>query len=328
MTRFCVQILNWMQGKRPNGRKGSKRTTSNSIKGEQRHNSLYDDLLDDLSASNLKFFSQTDEMVQKTHPGEISNWPHVLLAIGTFGDENLNQAHRKRSQENPSSSLQQHLQDLTPEELNILHKEFNLLLDEHLKQSGPSLEFEVSKHCPSNIFLNRQLSFESEITKNELCYDELIKKSDSFQHVILSKGKDVGVEANDTTVIGKRTLSLLLKKIFVCGGGTATTPAAVAPPLRITTLESKMEKVESRTHVNAQILNHNFRNLILISVSECKQMLRIILQKKIYPQSSNVRTSSKKKYLRKKNKQKDENEDEKNDKTGGGSKWVQTDSEC
>lgn len=266
-----MRILNWMQGKRPNGRKGSKRTTSNSIK---------------------------DEMVQKTHPGEISNWPHVLLAIGTFGDENLNQAHRKRSQENPSSSLQQHLQDLTPEELNILHKEFNLLLDEHLKQSGPSLEFEVSKHCPSNIFLNRQLSFESEITKNELCYDELIKKSDSFQHVILSKGKDVGVEANDTTVIGKRTLSLLLKKIFVCGGGTATTPAAVAPPLRITTLESKMEK-----------------------------MLRIILQKKIYPQSSNVRTSSKKKYLRKKNKQKDENEDEKNDKTGGGSKWVQTDSE-
>lgn len=35
-----------------------------------------------------------------------------------------------------------------------------------------------------------------------------------------------------------------------------------------------------------------------------------------------------KKYLRKKNKQRDENEDEKNDKTGDGSKWVQTDSEC
>lgn len=287
----------------------------------------YDDLLDDLSASNLKILYQTDEIVHKTHPKEFSNWSHVLLAIGTFGDENLNEARPKRSQENPSSSLQQHLKDLTPEELNILQKEFNLLLAEHLKQSGPTLEFEVSKHCPSNIFLNRQLTFGSETTKKELYYEELIKKSNIFQHVILSKGKDVGVEANDTAIIGKRTLSLLLKKIFVCGGGTAP-PAVVTPPLRITTLESTMEKVESRTHINAQIFDLNFGNLILISISGCKQILRTILQKKIYPRSSNVRTSSKKKYLRKKNKQRDENEDEKNDKTSDGSKWVQTDSEC
>ncbi|KGN66315.1 uncharacterized protein LOC105436336 isoform X1 [Cucumis sativus] len=264
-----MRILNWMQGKKPSGRKGSKRTTSNSI---------------------------NDEIVHKTRPEEFSNWSHVLLAIGTFGDENLNEARPKRSQENSSSSLQQHLKDLTPEELNILQKEFNLLLAEHLKQSGPTLEFEVSKHCPSNIFLNRQLTFGSETTKKELCYEELIKKSNIFQHVILSKGKDVGVDANDTAIIGKRTLSLLLKKIFVCGGGTAP-PAVVTPPLR-PALESKMEKI-----------------------------LRTILQKKIYPRSSNVRTSSKKKYLRKKNKQRDENEDEKNDKTSDGSKWVQTDSE-
>ena len=286
----------------------------------------YDDLLDDLSASNLKVLSQTDEIVHKTRPEEFSNWSHVLLAIGTFGDENLNEARPKRSQENSSSSLQQHLKDLTPEELNILQKEFNLLLAEHLKQSGPTLEFEVSKHCPSNIFLNRQLTFGSETTKKELCYEELIKKSNIFQHVILSKGKDVGVDANDTAIIGKRTLSLLLKKIFVCGGGTAP-PAVVTPPLR-PALESKMEKVESRTHINTQIVDLNFRNLILTSISECKQILRTILQKKIYPRSSNVRTSSKKKYLRKKNKQRDENEDEKNDKTSDGSKWVQTDSEC
>ena len=60
------------------------------------------------------------------------------------------------------------------------------------------------------------------------------------------------------------------------------------------------------------------------------QMLRTILQKKIYPQNSNVRTSSMKKYLKRKNKQKDENENEneKNDKKCDGSKWVQTDSEC
>ncbi|XP_022987326.1 uncharacterized protein LOC111484913 isoform X2 [Cucurbita maxima] len=264
-----MRILSWMQGKKANGRKESKRT-SNSTK---------------------------DEMVHRTLPEEFSSWPHVLLAIGTFGDENLNQARPKSSQENPSSSLQ-HVQDLTPEELNILHKEFNLLLDEHLKQSGPSLEFEVSQHCPSNMLLTR--SFESETTKNEPFYDELIKKSDSFQHVILSKSKDAGTGAHDTTVIGKRTLSFLLKKIFVCGGGIA--PATVAPPPRIITLESKMEK-----------------------------MLRTILQKKIYPQNSNVRISSMKKYLRRKNKQKDENknekENEKNDKTCNGNKWVQTDSE-
>lgn len=199
----------------------------------------------------------------------------MLLAIGTFGDENLNQAHLKRSQENPSSSLQQQLQDLTPEELKKLHKEFNLLLDEHLKQSGPSLEFEVSKHCPSNIFLTRQSNYESETTKNERYYDELIEKSERFQRVILSKGKDVCMEANDTTVIGKRTLSLLLKKIFICGGGIA--PATVAPPLRITTLESKMEKVKHQCSLNSlkKILVGSvlitFRIRILITVSPCNR---------------------------------------------------------
>ncbi|XP_022968076.1 uncharacterized protein LOC111467419 [Cucurbita maxima] len=261
-------ILNWMKGKKPNGKKG-KITTSNSIK---------------------------DEPVHKTHSEEFTSWPRVLLAIGTFGDDNLNQAHTKRFQENPSSPLQQHLQDLTPEEIRKLHKEINLLLDEHLKQMDPSLAFEVSKHCSSNIFPTRQLSFESDITKNEPYSDELIDESESFKHVILSKGKDMGMEANDTTLIGKRTLSLLLKKIFVCGGGIA--PAAVAPPLRTRTLELKIEK-----------------------------MLRTILHKKIYPQSFNVQTSSMKKYLRKKNKRKDKSEDEKDDKTGDGIKWVQTDSE-
>lgn len=202
-----------------------------------------------MSASHLKVIFQTDETVHKTHPEEFNNGPHVLLAIGTFGDENLNQAHTKRSRENPSSSLQQHLQDLTPEELRKLQKEFNILLDEHLKQSSPSLELEVRKHCQSNIFLSRQSSFEFETTKNKPYHDELNEKSDSFQHVILSKGKDVGVEDFDTTVIGKRTLSLLLKKIFICGGGSAH--AAVAPPLRIPNLESKMEKVKPGTCINA-----------------------------------------------------------------------------
>ncbi|KAF7814012.1 sm-like protein LSM1B [Senna tora] len=84
--------------------------------------------------------------------------------------------------------------------------------------------------------------------------------------------------------------------MFVCGSGFAAAPQ---PSLRDTLQESRMEK-----------------------------LLRTLLHKKIYSQSSSSRPSSTKKCLEDKKMPRKRNEDEPTeDKTGDGCKWVKTDSE-
>ena len=57
------------------------------------------------------------------------------------------------------------------------------------------------------------------------------------------------------------------------------------------------------------------------------QLLRTMLLKKINPQTT-PRASSMKRYIEDKRISKMEKQDEKGKKTGDGSKWVKTDSEC
>lgn len=57
------------------------------------------------------------------------------------------------------------------------------------------------------------------------------------------------------------------------------------------------------------------------------QILRLLLHKKIYPQSSSS-TLSIMRYLENRHMPKSDNEDEVNEKVTEGSKWVKTDSEC
>ena len=58
-----------------------------------------------------------------------------------------------------------------------------------------------------------------------------------------------------------------------------------------------------------------------------QQILRAILHKKIYPQSTSPNATAKK-YLENKYMAKTDNEDELIDKANEGNKWVKTDSEC
>ncbi|KAK8654744.1 hypothetical protein V6N13_107344 [Hibiscus sabdariffa] len=112
------------------------------------------------------------------------------------------------------------------------------------------------------------------------CSDDSNDKHDCAI-LVHGKGKD----------IGKKSLSFLLKKMFVCTSGFSQSPA---PCLRDPIPESSMEKI-----------------------------LRNILQKKIYPQSSSPRLYTKK-PLESSHVPKIANGDEKPD---NGSKWVKTDSE-
>ncbi|XP_004510522.1 protein NEGATIVE GRAVITROPIC RESPONSE OF ROOTS [Cicer arietinum] len=220
---------------------------------------------------------------------EFSDWPHSLLAIGTFGNNNeikQNIEDNQNTQEDPSSSDE--IVDFTPEEIGKLQKELTKLL-----RRKPNVEKEISElpldrflNCPSSLEVDRRIS-------NTLCSesgdkDEDIEKTLS---VILDKCKDICAEKSKKS-IGKKSISFLLKKMFVCRSGFAPTPN-----LRDSLQESRMEK-----------------------------LLRTILHKKIYTQNSS-RASVLKKCIEDKKSIRNMNEDEAEEKTDDGSKWVKTDSE-
>ncbi|KAM1155859.1 hypothetical protein ACFX2B_026445 [Malus domestica] len=231
-----------------------------------------------LEKPSLKFFDD-EKVQQKPSKEEANEWHHGLLAVGTLGNGDL----KLDQQTNPPPSPNDHLHDFTPEEATHIQNE----LSSYLNQSNSAALLELEK--APNKFLSNQSSLKPEITSTDnVDCDELPKENMSpFQRsssVVLSRGKDVCLD-NTNSTIGKKSLSFLLKKVFVCSSGFA--PAAAAPGLRDPVPESRMEKI-----------------------------LRAILHKKIYPQSSSTSTMSMKKYL--------ENSNPKSAKA----KWDKTDSEC
>ncbi|KAA8540231.1 hypothetical protein F0562_024206 [Nyssa sinensis] len=223
---------------------------------------------------------------------EFSDWPHGLLAIGTFGNKDLKEnpeSEQSFDQDDPSSS--QYIPDFTPEEVGKLQKELTKLLS---RRPASNIEGETSDlpldkflNCPSSLEVDRRNS-------NTFCSDLDDKDEEDIERtirVILGRCKDVCME-NNKKAIGKKSISFLLKKIFVCRSGFAP-----APSLRDTLPESRMEK-----------------------------LLRTMLSKKLYPRNSS-RASSMKKYIEDKQMPKKGKEDERQEKTNDGCKWVKTDSE-
>ncbi|XP_024177749.1 protein DEEPER ROOTING 1 [Rosa chinensis] len=215
---------------------------------------------------NLKLFDD-DHKVQKPPKEDqpISEWPHGLLTIGTLGS-NHESKEDLHAWANPPPSPREPLHDFTPAEATHIQNELNSFVNEHFDQSSSSAA-ELGK------FLNRQSSLKlTERTNNSNAADSDEPKehfNSRFQRsasVVLSRGKDVNCLENTNTAIGKKSLTFLLKKMFVCSSGFAAPVAA--PALRDLIPESRMEK-----------------------------LLRAILQKKIYPQPSSNSTVSKKKYL-------------------------------
>ncbi|KAI4329069.1 hypothetical protein L6164_021371 [Bauhinia variegata] len=248
---------------------------------------------------NRRHNTYTTTYYAKPEPREeFNDWPHSLLAIGTFGNNNeiTQNPEDQNVQEDPSSC--EEIADFTPEEIGKLQKELTKLL-----RKKPNVEKEISElpldrflNCPSSLEVDRRIS-------NALCGDSGDKEEDIEKtlSVILGKCKDI-CEENGKKVIGKKSISFLLKKMFVCRSGFA-----VPPSPRDTLQESRMET-----------------------------LLRKILHKKICTQSSS-RASSMKKCLENKkvpNKRDDDEPEEKIDdgcrrvRTDDGCKWVKTDSEC
>ncbi|KAF6176817.1 hypothetical protein GIB67_026504 [Kingdonia uniflora] len=250
-------ILNWMQSKL-SGRQATTKATGGSI-------------------------SSKHHTPQEPRKDEFSDWPHGLLAIGTFGSNDTREDSQKLDQqERPPSSDDQI--DFTPEEVGKLQKELTKLLSRKPKESegdGINLPLDKFLNCPSSLEVDR--------TNCRKFCDDSDEDLRRITSVILNKGKDLGIDGNNA--INKKSVSFLLKKMFVCASGFGPVPS-----LRDPIPETRMEK-----------------------------LLRTILNKKIYPQRPS--TTSSKKFIENRHSSKVDKEDKIKNKGAEACKWVKTDSE-
>ncbi|KAJ9183725.1 hypothetical protein P3X46_007537 [Hevea brasiliensis] len=186
-----MKIFGWMQNKL-NGRHGTKQLNSISVNHLHTH--------------------------QEPRNQEFSDWPHGLLAIGTFGNSNIKEDSNKANsvQENLS---QDHLQQLTLEEVEKLHDEVkSLLLND--------TESDTAK-----------LALDKLLNGNPSSEDEKDCHLQGSTLTILGTGKGTCLD-NTGSAMNKKSLSFLLKKMLVCRGGFTPTPI-----LRDQVPESRMEKI-------------------------------------------------------------------------------------
>ncbi|KAB1223373.1 putative nucleoside diphosphate kinase 5 [Morella rubra] len=255
-----MKLFGWMQNKL-NGKQGNKKPET----------------------------APTTYYVKQEPREEFNDWPHGLLAIGTFGNNDLKENPEiQNTQENPSSSEEEEeVLAFTPEEVGKLQKELTKLLSRKSNKEKETADLPLDRflNCPSSLEVDRRIS-------NALCTDSFRSDEDIDRTISVILGRCKEMCAENKKAIGKKSISFLLKKMFVCGSGFAP-----APSLRDTFQESRMEK-----------------------------LLRVMLHKKINPQKS-YRASSATRYLDDKQMPKKGKDDETQEKTHEGCKWVKTDSE-
>lgn len=284
-----MKLFSWMQNKF-NGGQGNKVQTKNQRNQERPRNE------------------------------EFNGWPDSLLSIGTFGasssslkaksettqniqdqNDNENEILEDTNYYNEQSSSPD-LAEFTPEEVGKLQKELTKLLS---KKPAPAAKLAAGEgrqdgnlpldrflNCPSSLEVDRRTSSRFSSTNSEIYENMDEEEIDRTIRAIIGRCKDHVCKTNNKkTVNGMKSVSFLLKKMFVCSSGFAPTPS-----LRDTLPESRMEK-----------------------------LLRSILSKKIIPQSAS--RISTRRYLEEKCAPKEEPEEKKREKTCDGSKWVKTDSD-
>ncbi|CAN8235293.1 unnamed protein product [Cochlearia groenlandica] len=260
---------------------------------------------------------------------EFSDWPHVLLAIGTFGNVNKEQTQQKldkeviQEEERPSNvrmdqtqaqdkdhhhhhqdlSSSDDLEDFTQEEVGKLQKELTKLLSRRSKKTNSDANRELTNlpldrflNCPSSLEVDRRISNALSCGVGGDC-DEKEEDIERTISVILGRCKAISTESKNKKKskreLSKSSVSYLLKKMFVCKEGFKPNPS-----LRDTFHESRMEK-----------------------------LLRVMLHKKINTQASSNQTSTKqclqdKKHLSLKNE-----EEQGRSSSSDVGKWVKTDSD-
>ncbi|KAJ0241031.1 Protein LAZY 4 [Hirschfeldia incana] len=249
---------------------------------------------------------------------EFSDWPHGLLAIGTFGSVTKDHTPIEAVQEEKPSNVHVEdqaqdrdqglspsgdLEDFTPEEVGKLQKELTKLLTRKNKKRKSDVNRELANlpldrflNCPSSLEVDRRIS--NALSGGGGDCDENEEDIERTISVILGRCKAISTESSSKKKTSKRDLSktsvsYLLKKMFVCTKGFSPLPNT---SLRDTFQESRMEK-----------------------------LLRVMLLKKINAQASSKETPLKK-YVQDKQQLSLKNEEEGRS-SSDGCKWVKTDSD-
>ncbi|XP_024969877.1 uncharacterized protein LOC112509253 [Cynara cardunculus var. scolymus] len=235
--------------------------------------------------------STTHHTNQEPRKEELSDWPHRLLAIGTFGNNDLPRENEEIQDANGTASSSPDLSEFTPEEIGKLQKELTKLLS---KKPAANKQGEITADLPLDRFLNCPSSLEVDRRLSTTVFNNPDDKDEDIDRtirVILGRCKDICLD-NSKKAIGKKSISFLLKKMFVCSSGLPPIPS-----LQDRLPESRMER-----------------------------LLRAMLKNKINPQNSSRASSARKLIEPKKGKGKaTERKDEED--ANGGCKWVKTDSE-
>ncbi|KAG8050095.1 hypothetical protein GUJ93_ZPchr0009g159 [Zizania palustris] len=152
---------------------------------------------------------------------EFSDWPQSLLAIGTFGNKQIEEVAPVQNSSDNVQSVQDAIK-FTEEELDRIRKEFETLLaiSDQAEAQGSHDD-------------NEQVASQKHTDGND---DEKHRRQVMNKRVIISKTKDsLGKKGN---TLKTRSVASLLK-LFMCKGGFSS----VVPELRNSFPKSRMEKL-------------------------------------------------------------------------------------
>lgn len=151
---------------------------------------------------------------------EFSDWPQSLLAIGTFGNKQIEEVAQVQNSSEDVQSMQNAIK-FTEEEVNNIQKEFEMLL-----ASNDQVEAHGS-HDDDQVVSQKHVDEKD----NEKHRDQLINKK-----ITISKARD-SLGKKGSTLKPRSVASLL--KLFMCKGGFTST----LPEPRNSLPQSRMEKL-------------------------------------------------------------------------------------
>ncbi|KVI05859.1 hypothetical protein Ccrd_015814, partial [Cynara cardunculus var. scolymus] len=158
--------------------------------------------------------STTHHTNQEPRKEELSDWPHRLLAIGTFGNNDLPRENEEIQDANGTASSSPDLSEFTPEEIGKLQKELTKLLS---KKPAANKQGEITADLPLDRFLNCPSSLEVDRRLSTTVFNNPDDKDEDIDRtirVILGRCKDICLD-NSKKAIGKKSISFLLKKMFL-----------------------------------------------------------------------------------------------------------------
>lgn len=157
---------------------------------------------------------------------EFSDWPQSLLAIGTFGNKQIEEVAQVQNSSEDGQSTQDAIK-FTEEEVDRIQKEFAMILASKDKAEAHD------SHDDDQVTSHKN----DDETINEKHRDQLMNKK-----IVLSKAKDsLGKKAS---TLKPRSVAALLK-LLRCKGGFAS----AVPDPRSSFPQSRMEKVHLHSYL-------------------------------------------------------------------------------